>query len=96
MDTPPAGPSTSANVLDNTGTAVPQGTPDPTGPAQTPQADDPYPPIASDLLRVLGSLPQRQENGYYVRGTVLSWRTELDAEIVRIIIIFIILSLIFN
>ena len=84
MDAPPAEFPSSTNVLDTTGTAVPQGTPDPSGSAQTPQGDESYPPIASNLLRVLGSLPQRQENGYYVHATVLSWHTELEAEIVRI------------
>jgi hypothetical protein len=94
MDAPPSDPSAFANGLDNAGTDVPQGTPDLAGPAQTPQDEELYPPIASDLVRVLGSLPQRQENGYYVRATVLSWRTALETEIVCIALILITLSFI--
>lgn len=94
MDASPAAPTSSDNVLEPTGTPIPQVTTAESGPTQTPLGEEPYPPIANEIIRVLDSPPQRHENGYYVRTAVLCWRNELESELVSIASILLICILI--
>lgn len=84
MDAPPAGPTPSDNELENTGTPNSQSKTIVSGPAQSPFGGEPCPPIANALISVLDSPPQRHDDGYYVRSVVLSWRDELEAELVSV------------
>jgi len=84
MDASPAAPTPSDNVIDTTGTPIPQAPTAESGPAQTPPGDGPYLLITNELIRVLDSPPQRHDNGYYVRSAVLCWRNELESELVSI------------
>ena len=94
MDASTAAPSSSDIVLETAGTPTPQVTTAESGPAQMPPGEEPYPPIANELIRILDSPPQRHDNGYYVRSAVLCWRTELESELVSIALILLICILI--